>query len=223
MNKTHLKFTEEATEAMSNFPDLKLLHSREDSIPFLEGIIKLFDQNREAYDYYAIRVECTPDYPNSFPFVYETRGRLPHNIDWHLYSDGHFCICTPVEEYIHCAQGITLTTFIRNHVIPYLHNQSFREKEGYFLHERSHGAQGILESLYDVLHTEDLTNIYSLLTYIYTNNPSPRTSGCFCGSGKKYRHCHRGAYHSMKSMGQERLQSIIQYVKNIIVTSPKST
>ena len=208
MNNVYIRFTEEAAEAISNFPDLHL-HSREDALPFLEGTINLLDENRAAYDTYVIRIECSPDYPNNFPFVYETQGRLPHNIDWHLYNDGHFCICTPIEEYIHCAQGITLTSFIQNQIVPYLHNQSFREREGYFLHERSHDLQGILESLYDLLQTRDTNKIYSLLMYIYKNDTPSRTSKCFCGSHKKYRHCHREAYQLIKSMGQDRLYSII--------------
>ena len=208
MNNIYIRFTEEATEAISNFPALSI-HSREDFPPFLKGTISLSDKNRGTYDEYAIRIECSPNYPISFPFVYETQGRLPHNLDWHLYNDGHFCICTPIEEYIQCAQGITLTSFIQNQIIPYLHNQSFREREGYFLQERSHGLQGQLESLYDLLQTRDINKIYSLLMYIYKNDTPSRTAKCFCGSGKKYRHCHKKKYLLIKSMGQDRLRSII--------------
>ena len=64
-----------------------------------------------------------------------------------------------MEEYIHCAKGITLTSFIQNEVLPYLHHQSFREKEGYFIHERSHGQLGILESLYDILNAVSYTHL----------------------------------------------------------------
>lgn len=212
MNNAYILFTEAAAEGISNFPDLHL-QSREDALPFLEGTINLFDEHRAAYDTYAIRIECSPDYPNSFPFVYEIQGRLPHNIDWHLYNDGHFCICTPIEEYIQCAQGITLTSFIQNQVVPYLHNQSFREREGYFLNERSHGLQGILESLYDLLQTRDTNKMYSLLMCIHKNDTPSRTSKCFCGSGKKYRYCHREAYQLIKSMGQYRLYSIILFLR----------
>lgn len=208
MNNAYSLFTKEATEAVSNFPDLSI-HIREDSLPFLKGTISLLDKSREVYDEYAIHIHCSPDYPNSFPLAYETQGRLPHNIDWHLYNDGHFCICTPIEEYIQCTQGITLTSFIQNQVVPYLHHQSFREREGYFLQERSHGLRGLLEPLYDLLRTRDINKIHSLLIYIYKNNTPSRTSRCFCGSRKKYRHCHKKEYLAIKSIGQDRLRSII--------------
>jgi len=211
MNKAHVKFIEEATEAIRNFPDLQL-NSREDSLPFLEGKITLSDESGIAYDSYQIAIYCSHDYPNSFPLVYETLGRLPHNIDWHVYENGHFCICTELEEHIHCAKGITMTTFIQNHLTPYLHNQSFREKEGYFLNERSHGKQGILESICDILNVSDINKAVSLLVYIYKNKTPSRTSMCFCGSDKKYRYCHREAFQSIKSIGQERLRIVLGHL-----------
>lgn len=214
MSKSYDKFVEEAIEALSNFPDLRLC-IREDALPYLCGNLILTDKNDVMYDEYYIKIECPNDYPNNFPIVYETNNRLPHNIDWHIYGDGHFCICTPIEEYIHCTKGITLTSFIQLQALPYLHNQSFREKEGYFLHERSHGSMGILESLYEILHVNDLIKVYSLLIYIYKNHTPPRTSKCFCGSDQKYRYCHREAYHALKSIGQDRLLGIISYLKSL--------
>jgi hypothetical protein len=212
MNNAYLKFTEEATEIIKNLPALQL-HRREDSLPFLEGKITLCDESGVAYDAYQIRIECSNDYPNSFPTVYETSERLPPNIDWHIYPDGHFCICTSLEESIYCCKGLTLTRFINDQIVPYLHNQSFREKEGYFLQERSHGIQGTLESLKDILKTNDLQKIYALLIYIYINDTPSRISKCFCGSKKKYRHCHKEAYRNLKDIGQHKLLQTILSVK----------
>ncbi|MCS3556932.1 MULTISPECIES: SEC-C metal-binding domain-containing protein [unclassified Sphingobacterium] len=212
MNNAYISFTAEANEAIGEFPELQLC-VREDSHPYLVGDISLYDENNVVYDKYSIRIECTTEYPASFPYVFETAQRLPHNIDWHVYGDGHFCICTPVEEFIHCSKRITLKGFIKEHVTPYLHNQSFREKEGYFLNERSHGSEGILESIYDLLNTNNVNEAYKLLKFIYNNNTPSRTSMCFCNSGKKYRYCHRKAYQALKTIGQERLLLILNYIK----------
>ncbi|WP_409151174.1 SEC-C metal-binding domain-containing protein [Sphingobacterium sp. BS-2] len=211
MNNSYLKFVEEASYAISKFPDLKLL-SREDSLPYLEGKIDLLDENGMPYDSYSVKILCVPDYPNSFPVVYETKGRLPHNIDWHVYRDGHFCICTPAEEYIQCSKGITLLDFIQNHLVPYLHNQAFRELEGYYLNERSHGKKGVLESLYMMLDTTNADKVLDILIFIYKNKTPHRTSKCFCESGKKYRHCHRESFTQIKQIGQDRIKFIIQSI-----------
>ncbi|QQT52092.1 SEC-C domain-containing protein [Sphingobacterium multivorum] len=215
MNSSYNLFIKEAAEAMSNFPDLQL-SIREDSLPSLAGEIYLLDQEGILFDKYSIKIDCTINYPDSFPLVYETNGRLPHNIEWHVYQDGHFCICTPIEEYIHCAKGITLTDFINNHILPYLHNQSFREKEGYFLNERSHGISGLLESLYSILKVNSADKVFFLLNHINKNRAPSRTSKCFCGSSKKYRHCHRSAYQTIKSIEKSRLKHIMAHLKKFL-------
>ncbi len=211
MNNSIIKFTEEAFNVIKNFPKLKLLNW-EDSLPYLEGQIDLLDENGKTYDSYFVKIECSADYPHSFPLVYEINGRLPSNIDWHVYQDGQFCICTPPEEYLECSRGISLLSFIEKHVIPYLHNQAFRELNGYYLNERSHGKEGILESLYDILGTTHANKVLEILLYIYKNKTPSRTSKCFCASGKKYRQCHRDAFIQIKKIGQARLESIIKTI-----------
>lgn len=214
MNKAFAKFIEEVPEIIRNFPGLQLFN-REGSSLYLAGSIGLFDQDDIEYDSYSVKIKCSSDYPESFPLVYETEGRLPHNIDWHVYKEGNFCLCTPPEEFIYCAKGLTLLNFTWDHVVPYLHNQSFREREGYFLNERSHGLSGILESLCNLFETSDKTRAIALLYYIYKNPTPLRTSKCFCGSGKKYRHCHKKAFMSLKSIGQERLLHILTIIRRL--------
>lgn len=215
MYNAYRRFIDEAYEAISEFPELQLC-ILEDSLPYLAGTIHLYDNNNVVYDNYNVRIECRKDYPNSFPYVFETSKRLPHNIDWHVYEDGHFCICTLIEEQISCAKGITLTSFIKEQLTPYLHNQSYREREGFFLNERSHGTIGILESLQMILKEKNIYKIYQLLLYIYKSSPPSRTAMCFCNSKKKYRYCHRDAFKDLKLIGQEHLLNTINYVGNFI-------
>ncbi len=211
MTNSILKFAEEAINVIKNFPELKLL-SREDSLPYLEGQIDLLNENGKKYDSYFVKIECSADYPHSFPLVYENSGRLPNNIDWHVYQDGQFCICAPPEEYLECNRGISLLSFIEKHLIPYLHNQAFRELKGYYLNERSHGKEGVLESLYKILRTTSANKVLEILMYIYKNKTPSRTSKCFCASGKKYRQCHRDAFIEFKKIGPERLKLIIKTI-----------
>ena len=208
------KFIKETSEAVIAFPELKL-SCRDGCLPYLEGSVNLFDKNGLVYDTYNIRIECSKDYPGTFPWVYEVAGRLPANIEWHVYSDGHFCICTPVEEHIYCRKGITLVQFITAHVIPYLHNQSFREREGYFLNERSHGDLGVVEYFYQKLGTKSLPEIIKILKFIDRCAEPSRTSTCFCGKRKKYRHCHRTGYRDLKLLGNS-YGYFMQHINNIL-------
>lgn len=221
MSNAYKKFIEESEMAINNFPELQLC-IREDSMPYLFGKIDLYDNGGNLYDNYSIRIECTNDYPQTFPWVYETSNRLPHNIDWHIYPDGHFCICTPLEEHIACAKALTLTNFIEKQVVPYLHNQRFREKEGYFMNERSHGTKGVLESIYDILGVNDFNKARAIMNYIYKNDAPLRTAMCFCGSNRKYRYCHKQAYIDIKSIGQQKLATVLFNFKllNVLEINP---
>ena len=116
----------------------------EDS-PYILGTIYLPDEKGCFIDSYKIKIEIKNDYPNSLPLVFETEKRIPNNIEWHVFPDGHCCIVTPPEESLICKRGFTLEEFIIKHVLPYFHNQLFRELNGFFLNERSHGDEGIQE------------------------------------------------------------------------------
>ncbi|RZJ48055.1 MAG: hypothetical protein EOO44_21620, partial [Flavobacterium sp.] len=70
-------------------------------------------------------------------------------------------------------------------------NQLFRELNGYFLHERSHGNEGIKEFFFSKFGTLDSQKISMLLLFIAKKKEPKRTASCFCGSEKKYRKCHR--------------------------------
>lgn len=211
MNNSYKIFITEAKEVTSEFPALQLC-IREDSLPYLVGKFKLYSNEGILYDNYSIRIECSSNYPYSFPNVFETANRLPYNIDWHVYNDGHFCICTPFEEHIYCAKGFTLLEFINEQILPYLHNQSYREREGYFLNERSHGDKGLHESIIQILNVKSISEAKALLHYIYQNNHPSRTAMCFCGSKRKYRYCHRESFIKIKRIGQEKIKLYIEFL-----------
>lgn len=186
-------FQDEATRIGDCFPTL-INAVEENSHPYLVGSIELTDENGYIIDTYRVKIVPTEDYPYEFPHVYELGGRIPINIDWHVFPDGHCCIKAHTEEILICHQGITLIDFIKNEVIPYFFNQKHRELYGYFLQERSHGKKGNLEFLYEVFGTVDKSVIRRCLLFISKKQEPNRVSMCFCGSGEKYRKCHRGTY-----------------------------
>lgn len=161
---------------------------------------------------YFIRIETTIDYPFGFPYVYETEGRIPHNIDWHVFPNGHCCIKSIPEEALLCKQGITLLWFIEQQIKPYFFNQKFREIHGYFLNERSHGREGNIKYFEDVFRTKDLTIIAKGLLFIKGRNEPERVSKCFCGSGLKYRKCHREAFRLLSLFTDEELMFILKWL-----------
>ncbi|MDR6940846.1 hypothetical protein J2W55_000674 [Mucilaginibacter pocheonensis] len=128
------------------------------------------DINGEILDTYQLEIHSTDQYPSVFPWVFETGGKLPVNIDWHVYDDtGRCCIKVPPEEEVICKKGITLHAFIKDELTPYLFNQTFRRENGYYINERSHGVKGLIEYYCEKLKCNDLpTRLKLLPTYTKT-------------------------------------------------------
>ena len=171
----------------------------EDS-PYILGTIYLPDEKGCFIDSYKIKIEIKNDYPNSLPLVFETSKRIPNNIEWHVFPDGHCCIVTPPEESIICRKGITLEKFLTTHVVPYFHNQLFREINGYFLHERSHGTEGVQEYFKSLFRSNDVKKISEWLKFVAKRKEPSRIANCFCGSNKKYRKCHRNIFRELQNL-----------------------
>ena len=208
-------FKEEAIDIHKYYPELTYFESTE-GIPYISGELKLNDDHGLYIDSYFIRIVPKQTYPYQFPYVFETGRRIPVNIDWHLFSDGHCCFKSIPEETLLCKQGITLLWFIEQQVKPYFYNQKYREMHGYFLHERSHGMEGNLEFFKDVFKTNDLTKIAQGLMFIKGRKEPDRVSNCFCGSGIKYRKCHRETFRSLSKFTDEELD----LYTNWIIDSP---
>jgi hypothetical protein len=211
MNNGISIFREEAQNVQQTFPTLTC-GEMEDGIPFVIGDLILEDEQGGFVDSYSIRIEPTENYPLRFPHVYETGGRLPVNVEWHMMPEGNCCIKAFPEEILLCKQGINLYSFIEKEVRPYFFNQKHREIHGFFLNERSHGLVGNIEFLEEIFQTKNLNVIIRGLLLIKDKREPDRVSKCFCGSGLKYRKCHREAFRKLNLFTDDELKTCIQMV-----------
>ena len=85
------------------------------------------------------------------------------------------------EEILPCKNGITVTEYIREEVIPYLFYQTHRRVEGYCANgEYSHGAGGIYEYDSRILKAgPDIRRNLQIMKYISSHERPMRTSKCF--------------------------------------------
>jgi len=201
----------ESQEVLTHFPGLELT-APENEAPRLLGSIELKDTDGNIYDQYQVRIVASDDSTIQFPEVYEVGGRLPHNIDWHVFEDGHCCIKSVPEQIVVCKKGLPLVRFIKEQILPYLHGQAFREQNGYYLHERSHGEWGNIEYIAGVLKTQNRGAIIQQLLFILQGKEPNRSNRCFCGSRELYRHCHRNAYRDLSLLPKEFLRKYIIYL-----------
>ena len=211
MNKGYSIFKNEAKELCCQNSAFSYIEA-ENGVPEIQGKVILRDEQGLVLDVYDVRIVSTQHYPLEFPLVYETGGRIPINVDWHMHSDGHCCICSILEEILTCQKGITLSSFIKGQVFPYFFNQKHRDIYGFFLNERPHGMLGNIEPFIEVFKTDNLLLIIKCLTYIRSEDEPKRTQKCFCGSGILYRKCHRSIYRLFKPLSTETLDDFIKFI-----------
>ncbi len=211
-------FRAEAKVITSYFTDL--IYTEDDNgMPQVRGMLKLNDELGNNIDAYDILIEYTLGYPFKFPLVFEFGGRIPKNIDWHVFPMGHCCIKCPPEEILTCKKGITLKDFIESELRPYFFNQKHRELTGFFLHERSHGLKGkYIEFLKEVFKTDNLVEIADSLIFIRKREEPNRVSKCFCGRNEKYRKCHRETFRLLSQFNDEELMECFKAVVSQAIT-----
>lgn len=211
-------FKKEAEFIQDEYPGLMLGAEDKSGTPCISGMIHLEDDSGYLIDSYRIKIVATTEYPSRFPHLFESDGRIPINIDWHVYpNDGHFCISSIPEEILICKNGISLNSFIENQVKPYLFNQKYREVHGFFLKERPHGNKGNIQFFVEAFKTNDLSAIVKGLIFIKQRKELPnRVSQCFCGSGLKYRKCHRETYRALSAFNNDELNFFIDMIKKFI-------
>lgn len=69
---------------------------------------------------------------------------------------------------------------------------------------------GWLEYFKEVFRTEDLKLIGKGLMFVSKNERPNRSAQCFCGSGIKYRKCHREAYETLSTLSVTEQKIILE-------------
>ena len=199
-------FRSEIPALVSKYPTLK--EDEKNGEVIVAGDLKIIDSNGKHWETYSVEIYCGDQYPNRFPVLFETSNKIPKIADWHIYEDTLSC-CVNVlpQEILRCLEGITLVQYVDEEVIPYLFNQTHRKVEGYYVNgEYGHGLYGLYEFYAKILNTNDIKRIVQLMLMIANMSRPGRTSECFCGSGRKFRYCHRPAFDKLITLGKEILE-----------------
>lgn len=207
-------FQDESVNIHECFHGLNMDTCLQHEHPTISGFLQLVDvSDGTVIDRYNIRIVAVPEYPLRFPHVYEIGGRIPKNIDWHVFpNDGRCCLATIPEEILTCKKGVNLLGFIEKIVTPYFFSQRYREDHGFFLKERAHGDKGNIEFFAEIFKTNDLLLIANGLNFIKKRKEPNRVSSCFCGKDQKYRKCHQEAFRTLSAFSDQELELFIQMI-----------
>lgn len=195
----NFEFELQLLEAILKYPSLKI--AEVESEKYLKGNLDIIDSSGCIWDTYSIEIKGSNEFPYRFPLLMETENAFLKINSWHVNNDGTCCLDVPQNEMLICKNGISVIDFIKGHVIPYLANQTFRRREGYYLYgEYSHGIVGRVEFYQNKLKAKTPAELISML-YLITNGYHPdRTSYCpFCFKSK-FRHCHKDAFNELEKI-----------------------
>ena len=163
------------------------------------------------------------NYPDHFPIVIETGGRIPKKLDRHIYTDrGSCCFTTAAKAQILLRTKITsLVKFIDEIVIRYFQNNSFYELNNkYCFEEYEHGALGVVQSYQDILGVKSLSVIVKLILQRLKNSKLTLRDLCFCNSGQSLKKCNSGLhcknYRTFRMIDKSVLFNDLDHFKNVL-------
>ena len=201
--KTNEIFKDQALVVNKNFPSLRLITDGELRI---EGEIEISDKSGKKWETFSVEIRPSESFPYRFPLLYEVGGKIPKIPDWHINPDGSCCVDVEPSELIYCKNGITITQYLIEKVFPFFSNQAYRIEEGCYAYgEYPHGDEGIFRYYSTLLRVQTFPEVLRLLSFVIQNDRPSRVSACFCGNGKKFRHCHRDAFDKIKLIDKEHL------------------
>ncbi|MCK9234361.1 MAG: hypothetical protein WCR58_10785 [Bacteroidales bacterium] len=180
------------------FDKLSIVEENEER--FLKGSLDIIDGTGKVWETFDVEIKGSESYPYSFPKLFETNGAFPKNADWHVYeNDASCCVDVPMNEKIICKNGLIVSDYITQYAIPYLANQTYRIREGYYLYgEYSHGILGRLEFYQSKLKAKNLAELIKMFDLIIKDyNPDRRSMCPFCHK-EKFRRCHRDAFRDLQ-------------------------
>jgi hypothetical protein len=177
----------------------------EDGICRVRGTLPL-EQNGRVFDRYLIEVILPDDYPLRPPRVWETAGRIPHNAERHTFLDGALCIGTPLALWIVLAGNFTLDRVLDIPVRNFLIGNSLVEQGEPWPHDEfSHGAEGMLEHLSELIGTVRPVMAATFLLAMADGGVT-KHSPCPCQSGKKILKCHHAGIKLLRRIPAEVLE-----------------
>lgn len=199
-------FKSQLISACKLFPNLKIKLDH-NNLEYLQGILDIPNENEDISYQYLIEIHYQKGFPYRFPKLFETGGEIPPLADYHKYNDNSCCITVDADEILKCRNGIRITDFIKNEVVPYFANQLHRKITGKYKDEYYHGSRGVREFYENLLHTKNLSLILDYIHYSFGNKKLNirRNDLCMCGSGLKFKKCHLPIFKKIEKIGKDKV------------------
>ena len=138
---------------------------------------------------FIIEIVVSNKFPIVIPIVREISNGIAANYP-HKNIDGELCLASEIELKMFFAQSSDICLFLEKYIIPYLYTYCYYEEYGVYPYgERSHGMQGNLEYLKDLLEVDDWGQVFDIMMFVIQSSYRGHLE-CPCGSGERIRNCH---------------------------------
>ncbi|RBO53510.1 hypothetical protein DSD19_09000 [Rhodovulum sp. BSW8] len=170
----------------------ELVVSMEDDVVLVEGKFVVWD-GQGPLDGYSVFIGFFSDFPSTSPRVYETEGRIPRDLDRHVFPSDGACCLTVWEGWLAEVQEPTVEAFFRGPLHDFFFSQTYFDTNGEWpFGERSHGITGVVEAFSEILGVEQDRQVVIAYLRLMCRQHLGGHAICPCGSSKRLRDCHRG-------------------------------
>lgn len=189
-------------EAEINYPGLKIVN--EPGGIKLKGVLELLHPEYfVAYDTFNVELYFPEDFPYCFPKVIETDEKIERCANRHVNVQDNNTLCLTVEpeERLLCINGISTTKFINCVLLPRLCEEHEVNNGGKYSHEFDHKEIGYWQYYERKLGVSDKDTILTILQQLIDHNLPKGFNLCYCGSGEKFKNCHRDFLYIFNKLG----------------------
>lgn len=200
--------------AVEHFQNLRIIETG--SNLSLSGEVNLFHPTENEWiGSFSVDISFPENFPYRFPIVYEVSGKIRRIQDRHIYPNtGNMCFAVYAEELIKCKYGITTIWFLKNVLVPRLAEEYRVNHGGTYAHGFSHGVEGDLEFYFEKFKTRDYQEVIRYLQSIRSQRFPKHYQECICGSGSKFKKCHKSIFEEMSLLGGKVIDSEISKLEN---------
>lgn len=187
-NKHLDKLAAQVEEVVAAFPTLSTRQGDNEFV--IEGSLVL-EEDGKPFDAYEIHLIVPYDFPEVEPKLFEIGDRLEKTHARHFNKDGTACY-EVFEYWLATTKNPTVLEFVEGPVVNFFLSQTIFELTGEWrFDERAHGLRGIVQAAAEALGTDAKFDEVLKFLRILRDWPPKGHHICPCGSGEKFRDCHR--------------------------------
>ena len=139
---------------------------------------------------YRLKLICPYDYPKNLPKVIDEEKYFPRNHEYHIYSDGSFCLGSELKIKLLLRNDHSLSVFFKKVVDGFLYAITHRIEYGHFPYgELAHGEQGLVDDYGDIFGVSGKHAVVRALQALGKRKREANKLSCPCGCRLRLGRC----------------------------------